>query len=260
MSAALSAPEEEWPPQRLAEVLGRTAGGARITPQQAAFCDDLRGRFAKAQAEGASFPLTARECEIIARIDAQIRKTDSIWPAATIDKAAGLWQLGLSASNIGARLGGFSKNAVVGKIHRLIEAGDARFASRPSPIIRDGRPKAPHIRRKPKMTLAPLPSIQDPAPAPASAAPMARTPRPLARPFNPHPECQFPIGDPGSKGFRFCDAPTDLPGPGERAKPYCREHCALVYTKPQLSERQQKALAARALARDYRQGTYANAD
>ena len=38
-------------------------------------------------------------------------------------------------------------------------------------------------------------------------------------------ECCWPIGEPGSKGFRFCDAAT-VPG-----KPYCATHTGRAYVK-----------------------------
>ena len=43
------------------------------------------------------------------------------------------------------------------------------------------------------------------------------------------PSCSWPIGHPGDKGFRFCDAP---PVPG---KPYCTEHARMAYIRPKSS-------------------------
>ncbi len=37
--------------------------------------------------------------------------------------------------------------------------------------------------------------------------------------------CCWPIGEPGTRSFRFCDA-SSLPG-----KPYCSAHAALAYVK-----------------------------
>jgi GcrA cell cycle regulator len=39
------------------------------------------------------------------------------------------------------------------------------------------------------------------------------------------PSCCWPIGDPGTKAFRFCDD-SSLPG-----KPYCDEHAKLAYVR-----------------------------
>ena len=43
-------------------------------------------------------------------------------------------------------------------------------------------------------------------------------------------ECCFPLGDPGTEGFRYCDLPT-LP-----AKVYCGLHHKLCYTKAHIRE------------------------
>lgn len=93
------------------------------------------------------------------------------WTEENIAALRQLWAQGLSASQIAERLGAVTRNAVIGKAHRL------GLASRPSPI-----------------------RIQ-PAPAPAAAAAPPRVAR------HKGPSCQWPIGDPGSQDFRFCGAP-----------------------------------------------------
>ena len=47
--------------------------------------------------------------------------------------------------------------------------------------------------------------------------------------------CQWPIGHPGQPGFRFCGAADVVPG-----KPYCKEHCAVAYRRPDASERREE--------------------
>ena len=46
--------------------------------------------------------------------------------------------------------------------------------------------------------------------------------------------CNWPIGEPGTPGFRFCGRPT------RRKKPYCATHCARAYRKP--SKREERDL------------------
>ena len=61
-------------------------------------------------------------------------------------------------------------------------------------------------------------------PAPYAATPPARvhaTPRPYARSLT----CCWPIGEPGTKTFRFCDDGAVA------GKPYCTAHAALAYVK-----------------------------
>jgi GcrA cell cycle regulator len=155
------------------------------------------------------------------------------WTEETIVRLRGLWSEGHSTAEIGRRLG-VSKNAVVGKAHRL------DLPARPSPIRRDG-PHATQPRPAPRRlagpTLPPLPSAQRPAPVAASrpaeparaARPAAVAPPPrvqaVARPFARTVACCWPLGEPGTKEFRFCDAGA-VPG-----KPYCGEHAQLAYVK-----------------------------
>ena len=199
------------------------------------------------------------------------------WNEETIIRLRGLWAEGHSTAEIGRRLG-VTKNAVVGKAHRL------DLPARPSPIRRDGapgaQPRRPAPRRVAGPTLPPLSSSSNGQPgAPATraepaigsvhplaphplppqtasagfasgaasrpeasrpelqrvvapvaqptayaAAPPARvhaTPRPYARSLT----CCWPIGEPGTKTFRFCDDGAVA------GKPYCTAHAALAYVK-----------------------------
>src|SRR5579872_4291029 len=87
------------------------------------------------------------------------------WAEETIIRLRALWDEGLSTAEIGRRLG-VTKNAVVGKSHRL------DLPARPSPIRREGddsctrMPHAPRPPRAPLVTLAPLASTAAPAPLP----------------------------------------------------------------------------------------------
>jgi GcrA cell cycle regulator len=149
------------------------------------------------------------------------------WNDTVIAELRGLWSDGLSTAEIGRRLG-ISKNAVVGKAHRL------DLSPRPSPIRRQERdpnapPPAPRVVGP---TLAPLPSrpAPQPIPLPQAAAPVVKpiVPRRLAA-VTPPPvrvsACCWPIGEPGKPSFHFCDAVA------VQGKPYCTEHAQLAYVK-----------------------------
>ncbi|WP_419759578.1 GcrA family cell cycle regulator [Acidisoma sp.] len=149
------------------------------------------------------------------------------WNETVIAELRGLWAAGLSTAEIGRRLG-ISKNAVVGKAHRL------DLSPRPSPIRRQERdPNAPPpAPRAVGPTLAPLPSRPAPAPAPVAhvVAPAPKPPLPrrltaVAAPVVRVSACCWPIGEPGKPSFHFCDA-VALQG-----KPYCAEHAQLAYVK-----------------------------
>ncbi|MGH8115401.1 MAG: GcrA family cell cycle regulator [Rhodanobacteraceae bacterium] len=124
------------------------------------------------------------------------------------------WTEGHSTAEIARRIG-ISKNAVIGKAHRL------RLPARPSPIRNRsaGVPKLPEI---PHVRSANPGSSGTNSPRPGPATPdtgSALSPRPGTTP------CCWPIGDPGTPGFRFCDAVALA------ARPYCAAHCEQAYRK-----------------------------
>jgi GcrA cell cycle regulator len=154
------------------------------------------------------------------------------WAEETIRRLRALWDEGLSTADIGRRLG-LTKNAVVGKAHRL------DLPARPSPIRRDGQPRPVYVR-KPRALKETLPLLSclgapTPPPEPRKAfIPRIKNPEaPMSRPTaaksvlnGPVCECKWPIGDPKSKErFRFC---------GEKSEPgkvYCSDHVKLAYIK-----------------------------
>jgi len=163
------------------------------------------------------------------------------WTDETIARLRELWAEGHSTAEIGRRMG-ISKNAVVGKAHRL------NLVARPSPIRRDGE-SAPHRPAAPRRVTGPtLPPLTAAAPM-APVAPVARPmpvqarqepPKPhVVRPvaiYTPRPQsCCWPLGEPGTSSFRFCDA-VAMPG-----KPYCAEHAAIAYVK--VRDRREEAVA-----------------
>ncbi len=153
------------------------------------------------------------------------------WTDDVIGRLRALWAEGLSTAEIGRRMG-VSKNAVVGKAHRL------SLEARPSPIRRNVPGDAPK-RPAAKRVIGPtLPTMSTTATAAVSSEPAERKVA-MAAPSTPAPvlravgrtgsrrlvACCWPIGEPGTRSFRFCDAES-LPG-----KPYCATHAALAYVK-----------------------------
>ena len=86
-----------------------------------------------------------------------------------IDQLKAMWERGLTASQIADELGGVSRNAVIGKAHRL------GLQSRPSPVKANEAPKKAAPPRKP----APAPEVEAPR---AAAAPIAPPPAPPRQP------------------------------------------------------------------------------
>jgi GcrA cell cycle regulator len=148
---------------------------------------------------------------------------DSDWNDDTVAKLRQLWDEGHSTAEIGRRLG-ISKNAVVGKAHRL------DLPSRPSPIKQTGlATPPPRPRRLSVPKLADIMPLKACAPAAAARpdptpswrpAPERRAPPPVGR-----TPCCWPLGDPGTAAFRFCDHMALI------GKPYCEEHCRAAYTR-----------------------------
>jgi GcrA cell cycle regulator len=165
------------------------------------------------------------------------------WTDEVIERLRAFWAEGLSTAEIGRRMG-VSKNAVVGKAHRL------GLTARPSPIRRSSAGEAPRrasIRRAVGPTLPPLNGPLESVAAPPKLAPMpaplrvsVASPAPAPSPGVQSPSlrsvgrssgggrvipCCWPIGEPGTRSFRFCDTASAA------GKPYCAEHAALAYVK-----------------------------
>lgn len=151
----------------------------------------------------------------------------SKWPAAVKARLKSLWDEGMSVRAIARELG-VTKNAVVGTVHRMCLPGRA------SPIIRAAAPRTPPAPRLPSLPLPSLPSLL--ASAVVSAPPAASVVRPAPRPvlvetFGPpvaprvFSQCLWPVGEPGTRGFRYCDADVMDRGP------YCAEHRKGAFAK-----------------------------
>ncbi|BAV63545.1 GcrA family cell cycle regulator [Sphingobium cloacae] len=117
------------------------------------------------------------------------------WTDERIDQLKSMWEKGLTASQIAEELGGVSRNAVIGKAHRL------GLQSRPSPVKANEAPKKAAAPRKPAPAAAPAPETSRAAapaaqpaaprhaaaPAPAPAAPAAADAATPQQPAAPQP-------------------------------------------------------------------------
>lgn len=141
------------------------------------------------------------------------------WTDERVELLKRLWAEGLSASQIAQKLGAVTRNAVIGKVHRLGLSGRAT-PSRPS-------------RRTAKPAVA-RPARATPAAASAAPRPAAPPPAPLEPAKLPSGEfatvltlgshiCKWPIGDPDDASFRFCGRHAGA------ATPYCEAHARVAY-------------------------------
>ncbi len=187
------------------------------------------------------------------------------WTEERVTRLRELWAEGQTASQIAKSLGSVSRNAVIGKVHRL---GLSNRSSGPKPSEAGGEEP---IELKKKETVKETASTKKAAEKPEQPAPVqarrpesfvpSRSPTALTLPeVNPVAElaaeaeknarklsllelnertCKWPIGDPSTSDFYFCGlacAPE---------KPYCTAHVALAY-QPMSSRRDRERNRQRA--------------
>jgi GcrA cell cycle regulator len=145
------------------------------------------------------------------------------WTDERISLLKQLWGQGMTASQIAERLGGVSRNAVIGKAHRL------GLSSRPSPI-RGGVSTGPRPARQRSSARLAVPAGAASASLAAPAAPRIEAPTPKPAPRRTaasggNRACMWPVGDPKDQNFHFCEAPA------ETGRPYCAAHCSQAYQK-----------------------------
>jgi GcrA cell cycle regulator len=184
------------------------------------------------------------------------------WTDERVETLKRMWNEGQSASQIAKELGGVTRNAVIGKVHRLglsNRVGGKEDEDEGSPAPAPAASTKPEAAPRPE----PAPRTEPPrAAAPASAAPASNvTPLPVRKaiipagqPLPPQPSlneispealasvrevekrarrltlmeltertCKWPIGDPATDDFWFCGLPS-LPG-----KPYCEAHVGVAF-------------------------------
>ena len=152
------------------------------------------------------------------------------WTDERVETLKKLWADGLSTSQIAGVLGGITRNAVIGKVHRLGLAGRAK-----SPTAAQQRPRK--SRAHSHLMRVHRPSIRgNTALAHAFEIELDSEPElvdniiPLGQrrtllELN-EDTCRWPIGDPGSADFFFCGGRTIT------GLPYCSHHSRIAYQPP----------------------------
>jgi GcrA cell cycle regulator len=192
------------------------------------------------------------------------------WTDERVETLKRMWAEGQSASQIAKELGGVTRNAVIGKVHRLglsnrVNGAEVRpegeAAAPPEPAEPAAPAAAPVAAEEPAQ--AEMAEAEIAAPAPAEA-PARRSIIPASQPLPPQPgpsevspealatvrevekkarrltlmelterTCKWPIGDPATEEFWFCGLPVQ---PG---KPYCEAHVGLAF-QPMSSRRDRR--------------------
>ena len=144
------------------------------------------------------------------------------WDDNNVSKLRELWDQGLPTAQIGKLLG-FTKNAVVGKAHRI------GLERRPSPIRRTAVKPDRKKARSPVM-----PKLNFEAKLEEQSENRDNTVfQPVVKNlFNTNVKrgCEWPMGHPDETDFHFCNKDRF------EDKPYCLEHCTVAYVVPEKEE------------------------
>ena len=172
------------------------------------------------------------------------------WTEERVDVLKKLWAEGLSASQIAARLGGITRNAVIGKVHRLGLSGRAT-TSRVKPA-RARKLKSARAHNGPRLGLfsssnTAMRSLNQ-AGEPMREEVYRSQYEELVIPVDERvdlvdlkeSQCRWPIGDPQETEFHFCGKDKSEGGP------YCAYHAEIAY---QPLSRQNKAARQATTAR-----------
>jgi len=191
------------------------------------------------------------------------------WTDERVEQLKKMWNEGQSASQIAKELGGVTRNAVIGKVHRLglsnraSGGASAKTASDKAPA--KAKPAAKPAARKAAEQSSAAPS--EPATPAVRPAPMSAARRaiiPAGQPLPPQPSaneispealatqrevekkakklslmeltertCKWPVGDPATDDFWFCGLSV------KAGKPYCEAHVGVAF-QPMSSRRDRR--------------------
>jgi len=133
------------------------------------------------------------------------------WTDERVDILTKLWTEGRTAAEIAKTLGGVTRNAVIGKAHRL------KLSNRISPIQQNKKSASVEV----KVVKAKLEKKSAPK-EPAVSKPSVQKEGVALMDLGSN-MCRWPSGDPRDENFSFCGCAT-IPG-----LPYCEEHAKVAY-------------------------------
>ena len=166
------------------------------------------------------------------------------WTEERVAELKKLWAEGHSASQIAKRLGSVTRNAVIGKVHRLGLSGRATPSR---PVKRPPRLAQPKPQALPRQAQTPV--SRGANALAVRAEPVARVQTHISEAeANITPQrlpngdmvtvltvkdsmCKWPIGDPADAAFGFCGHGTS------EGSPYCAEHARVAFQPAKKRER-----------------------
>ncbi len=184
------------------------------------------------------------------------------WTDERVATLTKMWGEGNSASQIAKELGGVTRNAVIGKVHRLGLSNRATTKKSVNKTAKTApktkaKPKATTVKSVPTKPLTEIPAVRDiPRKRPIITAGKPLPPQPSASEVSAEAlanvvaieekakkltlmqlterTCKWPIGDPATEEFWFCGHPV------QAGKPYCETHVAVAF-QPMSSRRDRRA-------------------
>jgi GcrA cell cycle regulator len=155
------------------------------------------------------------------------------WNDERVELLKKLWAEGLSASQIASRLGAVTRNAVIGKVHRLGLSGRAttsrmkshRPRVRQAVVKRIAKPRFAHVGNSALQRLYMADAEPYVPPVEEIVIPLAER-KSIQTLLESH--CRWPIGDPQEADFHFCGK-TKVTG-----LPYCEFHARRAFQPPQM--------------------------
>ena len=186
------------------------------------------------------------------------------WTDERVELLKKMWGEGQSASQIAKELGGVTRNAVIGKVHRLglsNRASGGKSEAKAKPAAKtEAKPRATRAKAAKPAKEAPAKSEAESKPAtpvrkPIIPAGQPLPPQPSANEISPEAlakvneiekkakklnlmelterTCKWPVGDPATEDFWFCGLPV------QSGKPYCEAHVGVAF-QPMSSRRDRK--------------------
>ncbi|MEQ8368999.1 MAG: GcrA family cell cycle regulator [Roseicyclus sp.] len=195
------------------------------------------------------------------------------WTDERVELLKKMWGEGQSASQIAKELGGVTRNAVIGKVHRLglsNRSGGAGTSAKAAPAKEAEAKPAPKAKKTEAKSAPSEPtqpaSVTEAAdpPRPSNVTPLRKPIVPAGQPLPPQPSaneispealakvheveksakrislmeltertCKWPIGDPATDDFYFCGLPV------QQGKPYCEAHVGVAF-QPMSSRRDRR--------------------
>lgn len=142
------------------------------------------------------------------------------WNDERVEQLKKMWAEGLSASQIASKMGGVTRNAVIGKVHRLGLSGRAAPAKPQRGCSSSRFEDSGATYREPAMkTIVPEPEFIAPLILDSGDRTTVATLK--------NNMCRWPVGDPAREDFHFCGQSTPA------GKSYCAYHAHLAFQPAQ---------------------------